>query len=163
MVTAEKVATSGISGKLREVLHVCENEGEALPTTIVDVIKLAHEGIEMKRKNTTMPSQQTDTGTELLDIRADGRTMNSQITAAEELAIALKTLLADAQMALDKPTDESARTEANLRAEMVAVGKSLEAEKALVKSLKRKLATEIGKNNSYLSSVDRQVRSLVAS
>lgn len=38
MVTAKKVATSGTRGKFREIQRVFENSGEAVSTTIVDVL-----------------------------------------------------------------------------------------------------------------------------
>lgn len=50
-VTAEEAATSGIRNKLREVQRVCDDSGEAVPTTIVEVVELAREGINAKRKN----------------------------------------------------------------------------------------------------------------
>lgn len=56
MVAAEEMATSGISGMLQEVKRACEAGSEAVATTIVDVVKLGREDIEMKRKNATMSS-----------------------------------------------------------------------------------------------------------
>lgn len=41
MVTAKEVASFGILEKLLEIQHVREDEGETVPLTIVDVIKLA--------------------------------------------------------------------------------------------------------------------------
>lgn len=46
IVTAEEVAITGIRGKLGEVQRVCKEGGEAVPTTIIDVINLAREGIK---------------------------------------------------------------------------------------------------------------------
>lgn len=46
-------------------------------------------------------------------------------------------------MAVEKLTDESARIETNLRAEMIANEKSYEVEKANVINIKRELATEV--------------------
>lgn len=60
MVTAEGVATSGIRGKLRVIQCVSEKSGEAVPTTILEVIELNREGIEIKRKNATSSGQITD-------------------------------------------------------------------------------------------------------
>lgn len=51
-----------------------------MSTTIADVIKLAREGVELKGKNATMPSGQTDLEAELEKVRAASRTMRSQIT-----------------------------------------------------------------------------------
>lgn len=50
MDTAEEVATSHIRSKLREVRRFCDEVGGAVPTTIVNVIKLAREDVETKRK-----------------------------------------------------------------------------------------------------------------
>lgn len=69
MVPAEEVATRGICGKLREAPRVCEVSGEAVLTTIVNIIKLARENIEMKRKIATLSGQQTDLEAELVKIR----------------------------------------------------------------------------------------------
>lgn len=54
MVSAKEVASSGMRGKLQEVQCVCENSGEAVPTTIVEVVELARVGVEAKRKNATL-------------------------------------------------------------------------------------------------------------
>lgn len=70
MMTAEKVATYGIRERLREVKRVCENESKAVLTTIVAVIVLARECVEMKRRNVTMSSKQTDLKTKLVEIQA---------------------------------------------------------------------------------------------
>lgn len=60
MVAAKKVTTCGIHGKLRELQRICEDGGETVPTTIVDLIELDREGIKSKRKITTMTSRQTE-------------------------------------------------------------------------------------------------------
>lgn len=84
MVSAEAVATSNIRCKFREVQRVYENGCEAVPTTTVEVIELAREAIETKRRSVTMCSRQTNLGAELVEIRADRRTMSGQITATGE-------------------------------------------------------------------------------
>lgn len=60
MVTAKKGATICIRGELRELQRICEVGSEAVATTIFDVIELAREGMEMKRKNPTMSSLKID-------------------------------------------------------------------------------------------------------
>lgn len=56
------------SWKLREVQCVFEEGGEAVPTTTVDIVELAPEDIEMKRKNATMPDTQTDSNAQLVEL-----------------------------------------------------------------------------------------------
>lgn len=79
----------------------------AVSTTTVNAIELATNGIEMKCKNPTVSSRQTDLEAELVKIRVARRTMRSQITAAESWINTLKAQLTDARMALDKLTSES--------------------------------------------------------
>lgn len=81
MVTAKEFVALGIREKTREVQLVCKPRGDAAPTAIVDVIKLARESIEMERMNATMSNRQTNFKAELVEIRAAGRTMRGQITA----------------------------------------------------------------------------------
>lgn len=84
------MATSGICGKLRELQRICEDGGELVPTTIVDVTDLSREGVEVKRKNATVPRQLTNLDAELVEVRAAGRTIRSQVTAAEDWIRTLK-------------------------------------------------------------------------
>lgn len=58
--------------------------------------------------------------------------MRGQITAAEDCIRALKTQLADAQLAHKKLANKSSRTEANIRAEMVATEELLDAKKVRI-------------------------------
>lgn len=80
-----------------------------MATAFVDVIKPAHEGIEVKRKIATMPSRQTGLEAELVDIRAAKRTMPRQTKAAKDSIKALKAQLTAALMAFERLTDEFAR------------------------------------------------------
>lgn len=112
---------------------------------------MAREGIKMKGQNVTVSSRQTDLEAKLLEIRAAGRTMRSQISAVEGRIKDLEVMLTDARMALEKLTDKSARTKADLRAENVAIESSFEAEEAHIKSLNRELATEVMKKQQPLA------------
>lgn len=79
-----------------QVQRVCEEEGEAVPTTFVHVIELFCESAKIKRKCATISCQQMVLETELLEIRAAGRSMGSQITAAENQIKASKAQSTDA-------------------------------------------------------------------
>lgn len=131
MVAVEEVATSGVRGRLREAQRACEDSGNALPMTIVDVIKLARKGIEAERKNATMFSRQTDLEDELTEMRAARRTMSCQISATEVRLKTLKVQLSETQLELEKLTDELSSTEAELRAIMSVVEKSLRVKKPM--------------------------------
>lgn len=54
-------------------------------------------------------------------------------------------------MALEKLANESPKTEAKLKAEMIAAEESLDAEKAHVKRLERGLASEVEKRQQLLA------------
>lgn len=69
IVTAKKVATSGIRGKFKEVQHICENVCEAVPMTTVEVIVLAREGVEVKRKNAILSDRNTSLKGKLMEVR----------------------------------------------------------------------------------------------
>lgn len=88
---AEEVATPGIRGKLREVQHVSEEGGDVVFRTILDVIDLARDGIEIDGKNATLSNRTTDMETKLVVRLTSGRTMPGQITDAEEYIKALET------------------------------------------------------------------------
>lgn len=81
---------------------------------MVEVVKLARENIEMKRKNATMSSRQTYLKAKLVETRAAGRTMPSQIMAAKAQIKLLNTKLGNAQLPFEKLPNGSARTKADL-------------------------------------------------
>lgn len=76
------------------------------PATNVDVIELACEGIEIKRKNATLPDRNLDMEARLVETLVAGRTMRGQITATEDRVKAQKTQLADAQLTYEKSANE---------------------------------------------------------
>lgn len=77
--------------------------------------------------------------------------MRSQNTASRNWIKNLKTQLTDARIALEKLTNGTSRTEASSRAETIAVEEWIDAEKARVKSLKRKIATKVEKKQQLLT------------
>lgn len=115
MVSAKEVASSGLRGSLQEVRCVCEDGGEALSTTIVDVIKLARESIEIKCKNAPLSDQNTDIEDKLVDACAVGGTMRGQLVGAECLITALKMQSATAKLALEKLAGETSSREPGLQ------------------------------------------------
>lgn len=110
MLTLDEMFTSVVCGKLREVQRVRGEGGEAMPTKIVDVIEHARDGIEMKRKNATLFSRQTNLKAKLVEMRATWRTMRDRITATEARVKTLKGQLTDAQSAFEKLADDLSRT-----------------------------------------------------
>lgn len=60
MVTAEEVAETGIPDRLREDQRVSRKSSVVVPTKIVNVVELARDGFDLKRKNATMSDQQTN-------------------------------------------------------------------------------------------------------
>lgn len=121
-----------------------------MPTTIADVVSLARESIELKRKNATIFSRQRDIEAELEEIRAAVRAMRSQITAVENWIKTLKPLLSDGRVALETLRDESARTTAGFRAEMDDVVESLDAKKVHVDIINHEIETEVVKAQQLL-------------
>lgn len=89
--TAKKIALIGIRGNLRDVHHVCAEGGEAVPTTIANKIELAHEGIELKRKNATISKLKTDLEAQMVEMTSGGRLLRGPITAKENCVKALKS------------------------------------------------------------------------
>lgn len=80
-----------------------------------------------------------------MEIRATGRAMRSQTTAAEDWIKTLKVQSTNAQTVFEKLANKSSSTDAHLQAEMVAVDESLDVEKGRVKSLKHELVAEVEK------------------
>lgn len=114
MVTAEEVTMSGVRGKLWEVQRIREDGGEAVPTLIVVVIKLAFKSIEAKRKNETLSDQNTDMKAKRVETCIAGGRMREHPVDAELGISSLRTQLYVAQMALKKLTGASSRTENGL-------------------------------------------------
>lgn len=77
--------------------------------------------------------------------------MCRQVTTTEDRIKILTVQSIDAQMALKKLANESFRNKGDLRAELVAVKKSLDGEKALLESPKREHATEVEQRQQLLT------------
>lgn len=114
MVAAEIVASSGLRGKLLEVQRICEDGDEAVPTTILEVVELACDGIKMKHKSVALTDQNMDLEAELLEARAVGGTMFGQLARSKLQRTALQMQLADAHSALEKLVGKASRTEGDL-------------------------------------------------
>lgn len=99
-VTAEENSSSGLRGSSREAQHVCEDGGEAASLTSVQVVELAREGVEAKRKNTTLSKRDMGIEAKSVDTGAAKITIREQVAGAERRIAPLKTYLADAQLAL---------------------------------------------------------------
>lgn len=84
MVTAKEIATTEVCGKLLEVQCVRDKSGDAVPTTIVDVVELNRECTETERKNATLSDQNTDMVANVVEICDAGRTMCGRLAAAED-------------------------------------------------------------------------------
>lgn len=106
IATAEEVATTSIRGRLREVQRICEEGGEAVPTTFVDVTELAREDNKVKGKNATTSDRQRDSRTQLVETSAARRTIIGQVTAVKNRIKALKAQQTDAHLAPENLTDE---------------------------------------------------------
>lgn len=106
MATAEEVFTTCIRGTMREFKRVCEDAGETVLATIVNVIDQASESIEVKHKNATMSERKTDSEAQPGATLAAERTMRRQITSGGDFLEALKTQLAVALLALENVADE---------------------------------------------------------
>lgn len=89
------------------------------------------------------------------------RTTRGRATVEEDRIKTFKTQLVNAKLVLEKPTNESSRVEANLRAETVAAQEPLYAEKGRVEGLEHELATEFEKMKQLLA--DRREMNWTAS
>lgn len=112
MVSSEQVATSGVRGKLGEGQCACGDDGEVVPTAIVNVVELDGEGIEAKRLNAILSSPQSNLKAELVELWPGRHPMSGQTTTAEKRIKLMKACLAEVQLTLEKLTDESSWTEA---------------------------------------------------
>lgn len=108
MVTAEVVSMCGHRGKLQEVQRVCEDGGKTVLTAIVEVVELACECAEAKRKKAMLSKRKRDMGAKLVEACAVGSTMRKRLVERERRTTTLKTLLDDAQLALEKLASEAA-------------------------------------------------------
>lgn len=79
MVTANKVASSGLSGKFQKVQHVCESGGEATPTTSTKLVELVLESVVTKGRNATLSKQNTGIEARLVEVHVFKSTMRKQL------------------------------------------------------------------------------------
>lgn len=93
MVTAKEVATSDTRTEVQDVQRVCEDGGEAVPTTIVEATVLARECVEARRKNATLSGQITNTEAKLVTARTAKSTMREQLAEANCRITVLKAHL----------------------------------------------------------------------
>lgn len=151
MVSAKEVTMSGISGKVREVQIDCKDSGNDVPTAIVKFIKLTRESAEQKRSNAKLFEQSTGMVAETVEARAAGSRIFCQPMATRQQVTALKPQLADTKLALEKLAREMSWTIDDLRAQVVALEKSLSVEKTHVKRLELERATEAEKRQQLLA------------
>lgn len=122
-----------------------------MPTTVVDVIELARDGIEAKRKNATMLSRQTDIEAKLVEITTSRCTMSGQTSAAEKRVKWLKLLLVETQLSPEKQTNESVRMAAELCDKISVSEELLRTKETRVKRLERILTTEAEKRQQLVA------------
>lgn len=51
IVSDDEIAVSGLHGKLREIQRICKNGGEAVPVSVIEVVKSFRKVAETKRDN----------------------------------------------------------------------------------------------------------------
>lgn len=90
MVTVEEVASSSFDEKLQEVQRVCKSGGEAASATIVEVVKLARDNVETKRKNAMLFERNTNMEAKLVGARAGKDKMREQNARTERRITILK-------------------------------------------------------------------------
>lgn len=142
MITAKEVVLSVPRDKLREMQCVRVDGEGPVSITVVKPIKLARHVIEGKRKNSTLSKQDTSLEAKRVEARSVSGTVREQLAEAERRTKVLKTQLNESQFALENLADESSRTEADLRAQVIAVGEALSAERERVDRLEGVIAAK---------------------
>lgn len=150
MVTFEEVTSSGLRGMLQEVQHICGKDSETVPLAIVEVVKLAREGVEAKRKNATLSKQNTEMDAKLVKDRVVKRTIREQLVGVKLQVTTLRTQLSGSQLALEKLASEVSRTEADFWAQVFAVEETLNVKRARVERLERDVTAEAEKRQLLL-------------
>lgn len=120
VVSANKVDLSSFRGKLPERRPVYLGDGKAVLQTAAGVDVLVCEGIELKRKNAVLFDQNANMRARLVKAQAVGGKMRLQLVVAQHRITALKTQLANANLAFEKLSGEMSSTKADLRAQGVA-------------------------------------------
>lgn len=69
MVSVDEVAASGLQEKLREIQRLCEESGEAVPVTVVEVVDLARVVVETKRENAAFAEGRAKALTEIEELQ----------------------------------------------------------------------------------------------
>lgn len=90
MATAEKVASSGFRGKLREVQCLFEDCREDAHRTVVDVVEITREGIEARRKNAVLFVRNKDMNAKLVESQAVKSTVHWKLAEEERQVAAQK-------------------------------------------------------------------------
>lgn len=148
---------------LQVLQRFCEDGGGAVRTTIVMVVELKLQGIEIKCQNVALSDQNTDMDGELVETRATGRTMRDRHLAAKDQIEALKTQQAGAQLALKKVMGESSKTDDNLGLEWLLWWSRLAQRKRGSNILHEKLRQKLATCNSYRPNFKRLVGKQAAS
>lgn len=110
MVYANDMAASGVGNKLKEVQRLCEDEGEAVLTFVIEVIELSREVIETKRDKGKLVGLISDLERELVDVPSLKRLA---CVSLELMSVGIKTLevqVKDADAKYAKVVDETAQT-----------------------------------------------------
>lgn len=68
MVFVDEAEASGVRNKLKKIQWLCQDEEEAVPTSVVEVIEPFWEAVEMKRNNTKLGNRINGLERELEDV-----------------------------------------------------------------------------------------------
>lgn len=83
IVAAKEITTADICKRSQETQQVCENSGDVLRITIVEVTDLARDDVETKRKSAKLSERSTDKVFKLLEAYAVEITMRGQFEAVK--------------------------------------------------------------------------------
>lgn len=59
-MSAGEVVSPGICEKVKDTQHLCEEQGERMPTSVIGVIELSQKVVEKKRDVTKMMARYSD-------------------------------------------------------------------------------------------------------
>lgn len=114
-MSVNEVAASGVRNRLEEVQRICENGGEAVPTSAVEIIELSRDVVETKHKNAKLVDRVKDLERELEDGRSVKRLTCVNLVISATLVQTLEAKVNDADAKCAKMLDKAAQTEENSR------------------------------------------------
>lgn len=151
IISVDEVAGSGLRGKLREVQRICEEGGEVVPATVVDVVNLARKVVETKRENVAFVEDRTKALAKVEELQGTVCSLQKELDTTNTRVNALETRLAQSTESVSRIQSEELQVKAGFCARFRELEGSLQSERTMLERATSDHARKVDKLHQSLS------------